>query len=151
MPRKSSSSRPAPQEITLRIRVLSPPPGILFCIQGKRGEFLQQTRSKGDDLVFEIVARATEDSEDQRPRLLGHSVQGPPTARFLYICSGTYAGEKETPWGRRAKVPLAGITSDHVLHTRGKGVLQATIAGTGRDGGPACGTVPLVREWTVVK
>ncbi|MEK6371421.1 MAG: DUF5990 family protein [Acidobacteriota bacterium] len=57
--------------------------------------------------------------------------------------SGTYAGQADTPWSRRAKVPLAGIT--WALIKRAKGApLEARINGTGSDGGPACGTVPLL-------
>jgi hypothetical protein len=77
-------------------------------------------------------------------------VQGPPGARFLYIGSGAFAGEKNTPWKRRAKIPLGGITSAVVAKGKKKGALEATIHGKARDGGPACATVPLVRPWTPV-
>ena len=141
---------PDPREIVLRVRVVEPPAGILFCLQGRAGEFLQQVRSKGRDLVFEARARVAETPKGSPPRLLGPSIQGPPAGRFLYICSGTYAGETHTPWGRRAKIPLVGITSDLVTRAEKKGALQAEFAGTGRDGGPACATVPLVRGWVAV-
>ena len=138
------------REVRLRVRVVAPPAGILFCIQGKPNEFLRPTRSKDDDLVFETVVRVADAAKGKPPRLLGRSVQGPPAGRFLYICSGTYAGETSTPWARRAKVPLSGVTSGLITRGIKKGALQATIAGTGSDGGPACGTVPLVRDWTAV-
>jgi hypothetical protein len=47
-------------------------------------------------------------------------------------------------------VPLGGITTDLISRGRKKGALQTTIAGTGRDGGPSCGTVPPSRDWTAV-
>ena len=150
MAKKRSTPVAPPSAIVLRVRVVRPPAGIRFCIQGESGEFLQQVRSDGSDLVFEISARVAEAAKGKPPRLLGRSVQGPPTARFLYIGSGALAGDAATPWQRRAKVPLTGITSELVLRALEKGALEATIEGKARDGGPACGTVPLVRNWTAV-
>lgn len=40
------------------------------------------------------------------PNSLGPFAQGPPAARFVYVDVGTYAGQKNTPWARRMKVPL---------------------------------------------
>ena len=138
------------RELVLRVRVVDPPPGILFCIQGKIGEFLQATRSGKKDLVFETTVRVADEGRGGNLRLLGRSVQGPPDARFLYIGSGALAGDKDTPWQRRAKVPLTDITSALVAKGTKKGALEATIAGKARDGGPACATVPFVRGWTAV-
>jgi hypothetical protein len=134
-------------ELVLRVRVVDPPTGIHFCIQGKIGEFLQVARSGKKELVFETTVRIAEDGRGG-PRLLGRSVQGPPDARFLYIGSGALAGDKDTPWQRRAKVPLTGITNALLAKGMKKGALEATIAGKARDGGPACATVPLLRAWT---
>jgi len=53
----------------------------------------------------------------------------------------TLAGEVPSCWTRRAKVPLAGITD--ALIATGE-ILEARFAGTARDGGPACATVPLL-------
>ena len=139
------------RELVLRVRVVDPPPGILFCIQGKIGEFLQVTRSGKKDLVFETKVRVADEGRGGTLRLLGRSVQGPPDARFLYIGSGALAGDKDTPWQRRAKVPLTEITPALVAKAMKTGALEATIAGKARDGGPACATVPLVRGWTAVE
>jgi hypothetical protein len=73
-------------------------------------------------------------------------VQGPPGGRFVYVNVGTYAAQPDSPWGRRAKVPLGGITDallDAALASPGA-VLEAAFAGRGRDGGPSCATVPLL-------
>lgn len=133
-------------ELPLRITVVRPPPGVLFCVQGKRGEFLHQTRSTGDDIVFQVTARVA-----PGPRLLGRIVQGPPAKRFLYVCSGTYAGQTNTPWARRAKVPLTGITQPLIDEAKPDHALAASIKGTAGDGGPACASVPLLGagwRWT---
>lgn len=128
-------------ELLLRVVVTSPPPGVLFCVQGKPGEFLSAVRSTGSDLRFDVSVRAI---PSDPPRLLGTVVQGPPAARFLYISSGTLAGDVDTPCTRRAKVPLGGI-SQALIAERAAGLrLTATIAGRARDGGPACASVKLL-------
>ncbi|HEY7635758.1 MAG TPA: DUF5990 family protein [Gemmatimonadales bacterium] len=88
-----------------------------------------------------------------QPSLLGRVTQGPPSARFVYVNSGVRAGQADSCWDRRAKVPITGITShliDSVEHKRGTR-LEARIAGTAGDGGRACATVPLLDGgWRVV-
>jgi len=47
-------------------------------------------------------------------------------------------------------VPLGGISQELVEALRGGGRLEARIAGRGRDGSPACASVPLlVPGWHV--
>jgi hypothetical protein len=122
-------------QLNLRIVVVAPPPNVTFCIGSKRGGFPGQVRSTGHDLMFEVVARVKEG------RLLGDEIQGPPTARFVYVASGTLAGDAASCWTRRAKVPLSGITP--AMMAKG-GTLVAKIAGVAKDGGPACASVPLL-------
>ncbi|MCE9593006.1 MAG: DUF5990 family protein [Planctomycetes bacterium] len=127
-------------QLTLRIVVVAPPREVTFCIGSKRGEFVQQVRSLGKDLTFEVVARVKEG------RLLGDEIQGPPTARFVYVCSGILAGDSSACWQRRAKVPLTSITPTMMASGR---PLEARISGLARDGGAACATVPLLgKGWT---
>ena len=65
--------------------------------------------------------------------------------------SGKQAGEVESCWDRRAKVPLGGVDALLIEHATAAGaVIEAQIAGTGRDGGPACATVPLISGWRVI-
>ena len=60
---------------------------------------------------------------------------------------GAYAGQTDAPAGWRAKVGLEGISHELLveLKSRRSGVLEAQFAGTGRNGGAACATVPLLR------
>ena len=84
---------------------------------------------------------------------LGPFTQGPPASRFVYVNSGTLAGESGTPWTRRAKIPLAGITTAMMRKAlAAPGVrIEARIEGTARDGGPACATCrPIGGGWSVV-
>jgi hypothetical protein len=134
-------AKTAETELPLRITVVRPPPGMLFCVQGRAGEFLQSARSTGADISFDVTAR---DAGGDPPRLLGRIVQGPPTQRFVYVCSGTYAGETNTPWARRAKVPLIGVTRALIAKAKPGQHLAASITGTARDGGPVCASIPLL-------
>lgn len=127
-------------ELALRIVVADPPPGVTFARQRGKSELVPPTRSTPKELVFDLTVRVRDEAQ---PNFLGPFAQGPRGARFVYVNSGTYAGQADTPWSRRAKVPLAGIT--WALIKRAKGApLEAWINGTGSDGGPTCGTVPLL-------
>lgn len=86
------------------------------------------------------------------PNFRGKSVQGPPADRFIYINAGTYAGQANSCWSRRAKVSLAGITWELIeqVLSESNSVLEARIAATARDGGPAYATVRLLEGgWRV--
>ena len=143
---------PMEQELTFRIILESPPAAVDFGLQKGRGrdyEVVQKQRSKTGDLRFEFDVRVKE-GKDGQPILLGPFVQGPPEERFVYLDIGTYAGQTDTPWSRRLKVPLRGITWDVVKQaTRAKHVLETRVPGTGKDGGPSCATVKPFAGWTV--
>ncbi|WP_374679768.1 DUF5990 family protein [Hydrocarboniphaga effusa] len=72
--------------------------------------------------------------------------QGPASDRFLYLNSGTMAGQTGTEWTLRAKIKTGTISwawVDAVL-AQDNAVLLAEIHGLARDGGPCCGTVPVL-------
>lgn len=142
------------QELTFRIILGSPPPGIDFGLQKGRGnefEIVQKQRSQKGDLKFEFDARVKE-GKDGSPTLLGPFVQGPPQERFVYVNIGTYAGQADTPWSRRLKVPFREITWDVVNKaTREKKVLEAHVRGTAQDGSPTCATVKPFTGWKLSK
>jgi len=139
-------------EHELRVRVVleQPPAGVDVGLQKGRGsayQTIQTQRSAGGDLRFECVVRVAV-AQGAAPNLLGPFVQGPPGGRFLYLDIGTYAGQQGTPWSRRLKIPLDGITRELVERAAIAGqVLEARVAGTGRDGGPTCGTVRPFSGW----
>ena len=63
---------------------------------------------------------------------------------------GTYAGQIDTPWSRRLKIPFRDITWDVVKQVvRGEHVLETHVPGTGKDGGPTCATVKPFAGWKV--
>jgi hypothetical protein len=132
------------RNLPLRITLVQPPRDVVFCLQSGKTEIVSPVRSVGDDLSFDFSVRVGQ-RPDGQPNVLGSFAQGPPVGRFVYVNSGTSAGEADSIWTRRAKIPLAGITwllIEEAL-AASDGILEARIAGTGKDGGPACATVPL--------
>lgn len=128
----------ADQNVALRIVVENPP--VRFAVQCGKDGLLEATSSSAKGQVFEFSVRARDDGSSA-PNFLGPFAQGPVGGRFVYVNSGTMAGDANVDWQRRAKVPLNGITWSMIK----KGsVIEARISGTARDGGPACATVPLL-------
>lgn len=139
-------------DLTLRIILETPPAGVDFGLQKGRGssyETIQTQRSTGGDLLFEFTVRVKPGVNNSAPNFLGPMVQGSPAERFIYIDIGTYAGQTETCWSRRLKIPLRGITQElvnRVLAYEGS-LLEVQVPGTGKDGGPACASVKSFRGW----
>jgi hypothetical protein len=133
------------REIRLRITLVQPPQGVTFGLQKGKAEIVSPARSKGEDLAFDFTLRVRE-RPDGRPNFLGPFAQGTPQVRFVYINAGTSAGQLGSPWTRRVKVQLGGIAQPLVEAALAdpEAVLAVRIAGTARDGGPACATVPLL-------
>lgn len=140
--------------LPLRITVVRPPPRVAFRLQRGRAELIPPTRETADEIVFDLDVRAGGALPDGRPNFLGPFTQGTPADRFVYVTSGASAGQPGSPWRRRAKVKLAGITREMVDAALAEpgAVLEARFAGTARDGSPACATVPLLDEgWRLVR
>jgi hypothetical protein len=140
------------RNLPLRILLVHPPREVVFCLQRGKAEIVSPVRSTGYDLSFDLSLRVGE-RPDGLPNFLGPFAQGPPAGRFIYVNSGTCAGEAGSGWTRRAKVPLSAITwpmIEEVLAAPDR-ILEARIAGTAKDSGPACATVPLLEGgWRVM-
>src|SRR5882762_5621079 len=122
------------REISLRIVVERPPAGVYFGLQkgsGSNYETVQTMESKSADLQFELDVRVRE-GKDGRPNFLGPFVQGPTHERFVYLDIGTCAGQINTPWSRRLKIPLRGITWELIAHATksSSAALETRVAGT---------------------
>lgn len=139
-------------EIAFRIIVLEPPPGVLFRLQRGREELIPPSKESAKSIAFDFTLRV-ETGAGGVPRFLGPFAQGPPAKRFVYVNSGKRAGQKDTFWDRRAKVMLGDIDASLIEKALAKpgAVIETQFAGTGRDGGPACATVPLVGGWRIAK
>jgi hypothetical protein len=104
---------------------------------------------------FTCELRARFDSATGAAVFLGPFAFGPPGGRFLYV---SWSALQPASLGsgramfRRAKVPLGGITWAQVEDVAGRpgAVLEATVPGVARDGGPVCASVQPRDGWRVV-
>jgi Family of unknown function (DUF5990) len=139
--------------VPLRVVLVAPPASVPWVLQVGRDGHEAPRAATAKQVVLETSVTFAPARGDGAATLRGPAVQGPPAARFLYACSGKRAGDPASPWERRAKIPLAGITPALVAEcqrTPGSW-LEARVAGTSRDGGPACASVPLLDGgWRVV-
>ena len=144
------------RELTFRIVLKTPPAGVDFGLQKGRGsiyEVTQKQRSGTADLSCVFVAGVKGDAKDPLPDFTGSFTQGPRGQRFVYIDIGNCAGQADSAWSRRLKIPLSGITWNMIEQAADnpRAVLETHVPGVGRDGGPSCGTVKPFDGWTVKK
>ena len=141
-------------EISFRIILQKPPAEIDYGLQmghATKYEVVGRQCATGDDLIFEFTINP-KPGKDSAIDFSGLFVQGPVGGRFIYINIGASAGQINTMWNRRLKIPLIGITQsqiDEIL--KRQGVLETSVPGTGKDGGPNCATVKPFAGWSVAK
>jgi Family of unknown function (DUF5990) len=136
--------------------LVNPPTGVAFGIQKGRGaqyDTLLVQEGGDDDLCFDFSLTLKSDRPNEAPNFVGPFAQGTAADRFVYIDVGTLAGQKDSCWSRRIKIPLKGITKTLLrdLASRPERRLVARIPGTGRDGTPSCATVSILGGWEVIR
>lgn len=135
-------------EIPFRIIVDGPLPGVATRVQKGKAELLEPSSNSGSALSFEFEISV--DIDGDALNFLGKFAQGPKDSRFVYVNSGTYAGQYATAWARRAKLSLMTITKQQIESViDGRSLIETTMPGVGRDGGPTCASVKGI-EWRVV-
>lgn len=139
------------RELSLTIVLERPTAGVDYGLQKGRGndyETVQTQRGANKDLTFEFSVRVNE-GKDGNPNFLGPFAQGGADGRFVYLDIGTYAGQKNTGWARRLKIPLVSIDWKAIdAAAKARKPLEARVAGSGgRDGGPTCGTIKPFTGW----
>jgi hypothetical protein len=150
--KKENKTQKGESKVKLRIVLIAPPPGVDFGVQeGKGNDYktIQKQRSKDADLAFEFTVTVKDNREDGLPNFLGPLTHGPTTGRFIYINIGKSAGQFDSCWDRRLKIPLGGITWDMIEKASTNMSLEARLPGTGKDGGPSCATVKPTEGWKV--
>lgn len=138
------------QDVQCRIIVKKPLANVVMKIQKGRDGLLEPSSFDPGQHVFKFSISV--DLSSGTPNFLGPFVHGPKSSRFIYLNSGTYAGQEATCWGRRAKLNLISVTTEMVttiLADPGS-VLETTLQGVGSDGAPVCASVKGL-EWTVSK
>ena len=140
-----------PRKLVVRIRIEAPPPDVAWALQLGRSELSPPSQSS-PHLEFQTTVRVvagTNGDFDFR----GPAVQGPRAGRFIYLTSGTRAGQRDSCWNRRAKVSLEGLRPLLAQEPSETAITSgvAAINGTSRDGGPACASVALLGTgWSLV-
>jgi hypothetical protein len=134
--------------VTIRIRLVAPPAGVMFSLQEGDVTPVGAVWSTGADLVFDAPVRVAEGPKGLR--FLGTHVRAEGQRRFIYYRSGLSAGQHDTAWDRRGKVFLTDIPEPLVREaiTAGR-PLEAAFAGTAKDGGPSCATVRPLSGWAL--
>ncbi len=140
-------------ELSLRIEVRDPIPGVALVLQRGKDEIVRPTATSATQVTFDFTVRVDVPPGDAPLGFYGPFTQGKPDERFVYVCVGKRAGQPQSAWDRRAKIPLTGITKAQVREGLAKGgVLAVAYPGRGRDGGPTCATVKLpAGAWRVVQ
>lgn len=129
------------RELGLRVVVEKAPAGVDFGLQkgsGSKYETVQKQRSGDADLVFEFSV-----TMKPGPDFSGPFVQGKAGERFVYLDIGTCAGQFDSPWTRRLKIPLRDIPETATQ-------VETRVAGTAKDGGPNCATVKPFAGWRAI-
>lgn len=127
-------------DLPIKIKVLHPMPAVRMMVQRGKDELLAPAAASSESLVFEF--EITVDLTESQPNFLGKYSHGPRSERFLYVNSGSYAGQPGTPWNRRAKISLMTITREQIEAAIKNGMSLITeFQGVGRDGGPTCASI----------
>ncbi|MEJ7587614.1 MAG: DUF5990 family protein [Ferruginibacter sp.] len=137
--------------LRLRIIVEQPTSGVIFGLQKGKGtlyETIQKQEAKDKDLAFEFDV-AIKIDPGKPPVLLGPFVQGKPTGKFIYVDIGRLAGQKNSQWERRLKIPLPAAESGIIHQSLAEPgcVIETIVPGFGKDGSPNCGTVKPFNGW----
>jgi hypothetical protein len=139
-------------ELPIRIVVENPVPGMAMALQWGKADkvtLLPPSSRSPDAVVFDLEVRVDGRLPDGRPRLLGPCVQGAPEARFVYLPLGRYAGQADSEWAGRVKVPLGGLGWDQIKALSPGARLAARITGQSPKGGPALASMRLLPPgWT---
>jgi hypothetical protein len=137
-------------ELQIILVITAPPPGVVFAVQSGRDGLLPPYASTAVSLSFAFTLSLGSPLPDGSFNFRGPFAQGTPADRFVYVNSGTYAGQVGCRWERRAKIKLAGIPR-HLVETAAgdsNSAIEGHIHGTAKDGGPVCATVaPLSINW----
>ena len=147
---------PAAASATLPLRIIIDHPldGVALALQSGKDGLEPPTASSAKAVVFDFAVRPGPPQPGGAPGFLGPYTQGPPAARFIYVCVGRRAGQAGSACDGRIKVPLTGITSAQVqalLAAPGKR-LAVRFPGRTPAGGPTLATVKLPPDaWQLVK
>jgi hypothetical protein len=134
------------RSIPLRLTLVEPPIGVAFSLLDDHNRPVDARIAGGPELRFDFEIDLAGPPVDGR--FLGKHVRNQNGRRFVYFGVGTWAGQADSCWSRRGKLWLDGlpaVLADGTLESGER--LEARVLGSGKDGSPACATVPLVEPW----
>ena len=140
-------------EIPIEITLVSPPNGVLYALQKGKDVRLAHQRSDGTNLDFHLTLTLAGQLDSGAPRFTGPFAQGSADERFVYINIGASAGDHLSPWSRRAKIHISGITWEMVEQVQEKpgSSIHARFAGTDKKGEPTCASLrPIDGGWELI-
>lgn len=125
--------------IEMRLVVGAPVPGVMHSLQDKKGKPVDAKRSAGGEaLSFDFPIRI-----GTGPKFYGEQVRSEgPERRFVYIAIGRQAGGHDLEWDRRMKIDIHDIPQRLLDGAMAGKMLVGRVDGTGKDGTPACATIP---------
>ncbi len=136
----------AGRDITLRLTIVDPVPGVAYSLQNKGNQPIGATVASAAPLSFDVPVRVADG-----PRFFGDFVRSEgPTRRFIYIAMGAMAGDATSGFQRRAKIDIHTLSPDLLQQALTGAVLEVRLPGRAADGGPACATVRPLGDWLAV-
>jgi hypothetical protein len=131
-------SRADQVEIRMRLVVEGPVPGVTHSLQDRKSQPVDaKVSQKGESLTFDFPVRI-----GPGPKYYGEQVRSEgPERRFVYIAVARQAGGHDLAWSRRMKIDIHTIPQPLLDGAFAGKRLTGTLAGTGKDGTPACATV----------
>jgi Family of unknown function (DUF5990) len=133
----------ARQQITLRLTIADPVPGVAYSLQNKKSEPVGMVVAGERPLSFDVPVDVA-----PGPRFLGEFVRSEgPVRRFVYIAIGGQAGDSSSEWSRRAKIDIHDLPAELLQHALTGSVVEAHLPGRDKDGGPACATLRPLGSW----
>lgn len=136
----------ARQVVTLRLSIEDPLPGVTYGLQNKQGEPVGQVTAGDGPISFDVPVRVA-----PGPRFSGEFVRSEgPNRRFVYIAVGEQAGQRPSPWSRRAKIDIHLLSPELLVRAFAGGIIEARLPGRAKDGGPACATLLPLGGWKIV-
>jgi hypothetical protein len=134
------------RSIPLRLTLVEPPAGVAFSLLDGDNHPVDAKIAAGPELHFDFEIELA--GPPAQGRFLGAHVRNQSGRRFVYFGVGTWAGQADSCWSRRGKVMLDSLGA--ALDGERSGTahrLETRVLGRGRDGSPACATVPLLEPW----
>jgi len=116
--------------LNLHIILQKPPTGIYFALQkghGNNFKVIGMQLSDCGDLLFDLSIEVKGAGKADTPQFGGPYVQGPTGEKFIYIGIGTFAGQPDSPWNRRLKIPLRDISWQMVNEAAEKSGLETVV------------------------